>query len=201
MATIRNQTAILKNLADKLQDYFGGDERVADHFWHGINLSGQVDYALQQDIFQGLKDLGQAAKAAQEIFPNLDAYGFEEDAFANYRKVSADIGAFTEEDFLNAHLFDEIFSDNLADILAQTIKRIQNLKFQIESFSRMLEIHSVERVQVENLTQRLPINEINLPDSISLEQLQDNLEAINNAVANFEETLPLFKEGAEYLNI
>lgn len=201
LATIRNQAAILKNLADKLQDYFGGDVRIADHFWHGINLSGQVDYALQQDIFQGLKDLGQAAKAAQEIFPNLDAYGFEEDSFANYRKISADIRTFFEEDFLNAHLFDEIFSDNLVDILGQTAKRIQNLEYKIESFSKMLELYSVEETQVKNLTQRLSLNEVKLPENLSFEELQANLDTINHAVVKFENTASLFKEGAEYINL
>jgi len=201
LATIRNQIATIKNLADKLKDYFGGDQRIADHFWHGINLSGPVDYALQQDIFQGLKTLGQAASAAQNIFTELDAHGFQEDAFANFRKVSNDIETFSEDDFANSHFFDAIYTDNLPEVFSQTKKRLQNLASQIETYSKLLASNDVEAEQVSSLNERLAINEVKLPDNLSFQELQGNLETINHAVTKFEKTASLFKEGAEYINL
>jgi DNA polymerase III delta prime subunit len=200
-ATIRNQIATIKNLADKLRDYFGGDQRVADHFWHGINLPGPVDYALQQDIFQGLKTLGQTARAAQDVFTELDARGFQEDAFVNYREVSTDMGAFSEDDFANVHLFDSIYADNLPEILSQTIRRLQDLASQTEAYSKLLFFYNIEDEQVGRLNERLIINEVKLPNDRSFQELQENLEKIDHAVKKFEATVPLFKEAVEYINL
>ncbi|WP_123876014.1 hypothetical protein [Candidatus Liberibacter solanacearum] len=93
-------------MADKLHDYFPSKYITPNHFWHAINLSGHVDYALQQDVLQGLQELGKAALKAKEVFPELKKLGFEDKDFENFRKVSSDLEMFVEDEFIELHLLD-----------------------------------------------------------------------------------------------
>lgn len=200
LAVIRTHMDSIQNLADNLRDYFGDDQRRKDHYWHGLNLTGQVEYAQQQDIFLALQSLYGAAREATEALDKLQAIGLNNSSFKTYGVLLEQLEQFAHTDFAHARHFAMLDLPNAQLALDGCLKTLQDYQQHLEGYLGGLAKYELKPQQLEALDAAV-IMEAELPASSTFAEIRTMCDTLASAIAAFTKAQPLFKEAAGYLGL
>lgn len=192
---IRTHKDTIKNLADNLREYFDDNYPRKNHYWHGLNLSGTIEFGQQQDIFSGLRTLHSKAVLALEAATKLQTFGLDYNAPNNYQ-----IKHFEELDFAYAHYFQRLNVNEAQNAIDGCLKYLQSYQQQVEKYINGLNQYGLTAEQLEKLDAQ-KIKDADLPFVCNLAEICTMFETLNAAITAFSKTQSLFEEAAGYLGI
>jgi hypothetical protein len=195
LVEMRTHIDSIQNLADNLRDYFDGDQQRKNHYWHGLNLSGSIEYGQQQDIFSALQTLNSAAKTALAAAGQLQTYGLDHNSLKSYK-----VERLEEADFAHAPYFQWLDIPEAQSAVDGCLKSLESYQQHLENYITGLGKYELTAEQLEKLDTQA-IKGTKLPLRSSFAEIRTMCSTLNSAVAAFSKTQPLFKEAAGYLNI
>lgn len=195
LVALRAHMDSIQNLSDNLRDYFGGDHRRKNHYWHGLNLVGPVEYGQQQDIFLALQALYGAAKTAVEAFDRLQSLGIDNSSLKTYK-----LERLEESDFIHAHFFTRLDIPSAQAAIDGCLSPLQNYQQHLENYLSGLAKYELKAEQLDALDAQI-VKEVNLPPNATFAEIRTMCDTLNSAIGAFTKTQPLFKEAAAYLSL
>lgn len=189
----------IKDLSDKLREYFQSEYKNASHFWSGFRVDGPLGYEQKEEIYQGLKKLGNTSQNAVKDLADIELYGLLNQKFDSFKNISLELTAYTQEDFKNIHFFESISPRNL-NSLGAAKEKYEAYKLVLAAYSELCQTHNVKRSEIEKLKALISFENIKLSKDLTFNELAINDVHLKKALVHFESVTQLFKEGAKYLN-
>ena len=185
----------LQDLTDNLRNYFEGDVRRKGHYWHGLNLSGPVEYAQQQDLISLLNTLYTATKQAKASLERLQHYSLDTGTLKTYK-----LERLEEPDFAHAHLFNFLDINNVLGEINDCLSALEAYQTNIESLIAAIEKSDLTLEQIAGLDAKI-VHGSKLPENLSFKEAMAISERVNPSLKAFQDGLPIFREAAAYLGL
>ena len=185
----------LKNLSHNLSNYFGNNIGCKEHYWHGLNLVGPVDYAQQQNHISSLKTLRSNAEQANISLAQLKRYDID----IGTLKIDK-LESFEETDFTYANLFNFLDLNNIPDEIDQCLKKLLTYQSNLETFSILSEKSNLNIPQVAGLDGKI-VYSSKLPHNLSFKEMQCISDSVNPALTTFKDRQSILREAATYLGL
>ncbi|WP_159478524.1 DUF4011 domain-containing protein [Dyadobacter sp. 3J3] len=197
---LRKDLDKIKDLSDKLREYFEGEYKNDEHFWSGFKVDGPLSFVQKEDIYQELKNLSNTSLNAYRDLADMELYGLLVERFDSYKKISLELKIFTQNDFRNAHFFELINPRNLKS-LGQTKEKFDNYKLVIKEYYQICQIHNVRKDEIEKLKMLMSFQDIRFSRDLTIHELAINDGNLKKALVDFDSVKKLFEEGAKYLDL
>jgi len=194
LVVLRTHMDSVQNLADNLRAYFGGDARRKNHYWHGLNLVGPVEYGQQQDIFLALQALHSAAKIAAAAFDKLQTLGLD-NSLKTYK-----LERLEESDFTHARFFALLDIPGAQTAIDSCLSTLQDYQKHLENYLNGLTKYELKPEQLDALDAPV-VKEVKLPVNATFAEIRTMCDTLNSAIDAFTKTQPLFKEAAAYVGL
>ncbi|MFT3741207.1 MAG: DUF4011 domain-containing protein [Gammaproteobacteria bacterium] len=192
---MRTHMDAIQNLSDNLQDYFNAGYPRKDHYWHGLNLSGPIEYGDQQGIFSALQVLYNQAVLAQAAIDKLQSYGIDHRALNSHM-----IEQFEESDFRYVKYFQKINIFEVQTTIDSCIKSLGIYQQHLENYNVELAKYKLNAGQLEKLNIQI-VKNIRLPKNVSFNEIRTMCNTLNPIIITFLKGMPLFFEAAGYLDL